>query len=92
MDNSISTDNFLVKRKSKFNLKDFNTDYKGELTKRRKKMLDVEQRRKPYKLKKNPFRWQIITFGSDSAMDVIWKDSFRACFMDNPTRLLNNKF
>ena len=40
------TDNFLVKENQKFNLKDFNTDYKGKLTKEEgKKMLDAEKKK-----------------------------------------------
>ena len=39
------TDNFLVKENQKFNLKDFNTDYKGKLTKEEgQKMLDAEEK------------------------------------------------
>ncbi len=70
------TDNFLVKENQKFNLKDFNTDYKGELTKEEgQKMLDAEKK-KLYELQE-----KLYADGSQSllvviqAMDAAGKDS-----------------
>ena len=70
------TDNFLVKENQKFNLKDFNTDYKGDLTKEEgQKMLDVEKK-KLYELQE-----KLYADGSQSllvviqAMDAAGKDS-----------------
>ena len=70
------TDNFLVKENQKFNLKDFNTDYKGELTKEEgQKMLEAEKK-KLYELQE-----KLYADGSQSllvviqAMDAAGKDS-----------------
>ncbi len=70
------TDNFLVKETQKFNLKDFNTDYKGKLTKEEgQKMLEAEKKKTLRTSRKALRRWQSITFGSDTSDGCCRKDS-----------------